>query len=793
MNFMNTIGGYFLNKTDDAISLKDNMIIGKKFRFTILTERLIRLEYNQKGIFEDRPTQRIIYRKFPKVNFQTSQSDMLLQIITPYFTVDYVKEKHFAGGKFTPSSNLRITLNQTDRMWYYKHPEARNFGGISYSLDNFQGNLKLDKGLYSTDGFACIDDSDSLVLDDKGNFIERVEKELDLYVFMYKKDFGMCLQDYYTLTGYPMLLPRYALGTWWYKNTKYTTKSLTELLNRFKEENIPLAAILLGDKWHLENDPLTFDDNSLSSNNLKDLAIKNNIKTGLTVSPNIKAKIGSTTYKNILNNIPNLNQDYSFLPLNEQSLNLYGTYGIRNWINSGNNNFVIDYNNIKDKSTIALLSHYSYALSSLLTNKRVVIFSRNHAIAPHRNTVIFTGKTKVDWPTLAAIPRYNSTASNNGISYIANPIGGYYGGIENFELYLRYIQLGVFSSMLVLASDDGKYYRREPWRWNETESTILKKYLKLRNNLIPYLYTENYIYHKNGSPLIQPLYYKYPKIYDEPLYKNQYFFGSQMLVCPILKKKNTLMNRVVQRMFIPEGIWYEFESGKKYIGNKYYMSFYKDEDYPVFCKEGAIIPLSLDNTTELPINMEIIIVPGSDGNYKLYEDDGLTNNFKNANFSITELNFKYQQNHYELTFQTTSNPGILPQTRNYRLRFKNTKQPNNINILNGDQPIAGSFYSEKNDLVIDIPNAKTSLELKVECQSNDAIENSTIRLINDDIRGILEDLEIETTLKEKIDTILFCDLSIKKKRIAIRKLKRSKLEPKFIKMFLNLLEYIKTV
>ena len=74
---MNTIGGYFINKTEDAISIKDNIIVGKKYRFTILTERLIRLEYNPNGIFEDRPTQRIIYRKFPKVNFQVSQSDTL--------------------------------------------------------------------------------------------------------------------------------------------------------------------------------------------------------------------------------------------------------------------------------------------------------------------------------------------------------------------------------------------------------------------------------------------------------------------------------------------------------------------------------------------------------------------------------------------------------------------------------------------------------------------------------------------------------------------------------------------
>lgn len=789
---MNTIEGYFLNKTDDNFSLKENTIRGKKFRFTILTDRLIRLEYNSNGIFEDKFTQRVIFRKFPKVDYQISQTDMLLQIVTPYFTLDYVKEKPFGSSKFTPGNNLKITLNQTDRTWYYGHPEARNFGGIPYSLDNFSGNLKLEKGLYSTDGFAYLDDSNSLVLDENNNFIPRQEKSLDIYVFMYKKDLGLCLQDYYTLTGYPMLLPRYALGTWWYKNTKYNYEELDKLTKHFIEEKTPLSAIVLGNSWHLDNDPLTMDGNYLNANQLKELANKYNVKIGLTLNPELKVQENSLTYQNISNNIKDLKKEYSFLPLSKQSLDIYSAYGIRNFISMGFDSFVIDYNNIKDKNTLALLSHYCYAMNSLLTSKRTVVFNRHHNISLHRNSIIFTGRTKVDWNTLSVLPRYNSTASNNAISYVAHAIGGYYGGIENYELYIRYLQLGVFSSMLVLASDDGLYYKREPWRWNQSVSSIIKKYLNLRNALIPYLYTESYIYHKSGSPIIQPLYYKYPKIYDEPNYKNQYFFGSEMLVCPITKKKNTIMNRVVQRMFIPEGVWYEFESGKKYLGNKYYMSFYKDEDYPVFCREGSIIPLSLDNTTELPINMEVIVFPGSDGSYKLYEDDGITNNYKNNNYALTDLIFVYRKDSYELLIKNTSNPGILPQTRNYRIRFKNTKSAN-ITITNGGIQVQGNSYLDKNDLIIDIPNIATSRELKIECSGENSIENSTIHLINDDIKGILEDLEIETTLKERIDKVLFSNLSIKKKRIAVRKLKKYKLEPKFIKMFLNLLEYIDTV
>lgn len=790
---MNTIGGYFLKKIDDGISIKENMITGKKFRFTILTERLVRLEYSATGKFEDRTSQRVIYRKFPKVNFQTTQTDMLIQISTSYFTLDYVKEKTFFSGKLTPGSNLKITLNNTDRIWYYGHPQARNFGGITYSLDDFTGNLRLEKGLYSTDGFAFLDDSDSLVLDSNSNFIVRDNQELDLYVFMYRKDLGLCLQDYYTLTGYPMMIPRYALGNWWYKNEAYTNQELENLLIQFKENKIPIATIMLGDEWHLDGDPFAFNGKLLNIQGLKQLLNHYHVKLGLTINPSLPLKKDSPTYQALSNILTEPDKKgYSFLPLDQQKLNIYATYGIRNWISLGVDAIYVDYNNIKDKKVLTLLDHYCYTMIGLLAHKRGIVLSRNHQVAPHRNSIIYTGNTKVDWNTLSILPRYYATASNNGISFVASPIGGYYGGIENFELYIRYIQLGVFSSMLILASDAGKYYKREPWRWNISEFEIIKKYLTLRNKLIPYLYTESYIYYQSGSPMIQPLYYKYPKIYDEPLYKNQYFFGSEMLVCPITKKKNPVMNRVVQRMFMPEGIWYELESGKKYPGNKYYMSFYKDEDYPVFAREGSIICLSLDGTTELPVNMEVIVFPGSDGSYKLYEDDGISENYKNSSFSITNYSFQFQMNNYELTIQNTGNPGLLPDNRNYRIRFKNTKLAN-VSIQSGGIEIQGNAYMEKNDFVVDIANVSTSRELKIQIFSDGVIVNSMERLINDDIKGILEDLEIETTLKEKIDTILFGNLSIKKKRIAIRKLKRSKLEPKFIKMFLNLLEYIESV
>lgn len=787
---MNTIGGYFVENLANCKCKKDSMIIGNKYRISILTERLVRLEYNPKGVFEDRPTQRVIYRNFPKVNYTATQSETLLQVITSYFTLDYVKEHTFAGSMIAPSTNLKITLNGTDRTWNYNHPEARNYGTITYSLDNFKGKLKLDKGLYSTDGFACIDDSDSLVLNEKGMFQNRSDKVLDLYVFMYKKDLGLCLQDYYKLTGYPLMIPRYALGNWWYKDSTYTNQDIYKFIKKFSEEEIPLSVFLLGNKWHKENDYYTFNDKIIDSFKLKKFLDSKQIKLGLTINPSSNIYQNTETYNAIA---PSLSQDnqLNFLPVNNNKLNLYTYNVINKLINGGVDIFNIDYNNKGDKLTSSLFNQYHYVAEVTTLNKRSVVLTRNHNVAIHRYGIVVTGKTIVDWETLAILPRYNYSASNMGISYVANAIGGYYKGIEDFELFIRYIQLGVFSPMLILASDDGEYYRREPWRWDISQREIIKKYLNLRNKLIPYLYTEAYLYHTSGSPIIQPLYYEYPKIYDEPLYINQYFFGSQMLVCPITKKKNMIMNRVVQRLFIPNGTWYELESGKKYLGNKYYMSFYRDEDYPVFCREGSIIVMSLDKNTDNPVNLEVDIFPGSNGNYTLYEDDGITDSFKNGAAAITEYTYNYSKNTYELIIEPKAYQGLVPPIRSYKIKFRNTNSAS-ITVSDGVKNIKATASLERNDLIINIPSVASSSKIIITCTGNE-LENSTIRLINDDIKGILEDLEIETILKEKIDKILFGDLPIRKKRIEIRKLKRKGLEPKFIKMFLNLLEYIKTV
>ena len=775
------MASYFIKNSKNLIPNQKNIVRGDKYRFSILSPRLIRIEYNKDNIFEDRATSLVVKRNFGDASFTTSQTDLTLTIITEYFTLTYIKSSPIT------SKNLKVVINGTDREWYPGHKEIRNLGSINYSLEYLDNNLKLDKGLYSFDGFSLLDDSHNFIIEND-MFLPRDNTTVDLYLFVYNNDLGLCLQDYFNLTGYPPMIPRYALGSWWYKNDPYNMYDIDDLIKKFNDNHIPISVFLLGNKWHNTTENFSYDRSLFDQNILYKYYQSKKQKFGLTINPELPIYQNDPLYNSFQGVLNNYHNYLSFIPLNNNTISAYLNTVVNNLKSTGINLFNIDYYNEADKQGLFLLNHYHYVIANL--NELGIILSRNPGIAPHRYPIIYSGRTKVSWDTLKVLPTYNNSAANLGISWHAHAIGGYYGGIEDDELYFRYIQFGVFNPILILAGDTGKYYKREPWKWNQINLSVIREYMQLRNKLIPYIYNEGYTYHQYGVPIIQPLYYKYPKIYDEPNYVNQYFFGSKIMISPIVKRKNHEMNRVVQRIFIPNGIWYDYTSGKKFAGNKYYVNFYKDEDYPIFVKEGSIIPMSLDDTTDVPKNMEIQIFPAENGlygSYELYEDDGISLN-RNQNYLITKMNLDKVDNGYKFTMKRKDGNFNIP-NRNYLLRFRNMKSPSKVIVKYQNKEENYKHEIEKNDLIIKLNDMNPYETLEVNIIGNN-IEIETISVINEEIEGILDDLEINTILKEEIDSIIFSDLSIKKKRIGLRKLRKSGLEPKYINMFIGLLEFI---
>ena len=125
------------------------------------------------------------------------------------------------------------------------------------------------------------------------------------------------------------------------------------------------------------------------------------------------------------------------------------------------------------------------------------------------------------------------------------------------------------------------------------------------------------------------------------------------------------------------------------------MNFYKDEDYPIFVKEGSIIPMSLDNDTNCPKNMEIQIFPAENGlysSYELYEDDGLSLD-TTQNYLITKMNLDKVDNGYKFTITPKSGHMNL-QNRNYILRFRNMKSPEKVIIKYEGKELLNSLICE---------------------------------------------------------------------------------------------------
>ena len=776
---MANVSNYYIESRTKLISNKESCIIGNKYRITILTPRLARLEYTPSGKFIDDPTALVINRTFPKTPYGITESETLIQIDTGIFTITYVKDKDFKAGNL--GSNLKAVINNTTIEWQMNSPQVKNLRGINYSIDSIKDKIILDTGLYSLDGYAVVKDN-TPVLTENDIFIPREERSKDIYLFMYNKDFDGCLNDYFTLTGYPNLIPRYALGAWWYKNDNYTSKDIISLVDRFNKDNIPISIFLLGDSWRGNNNYIP----SIDLKNVSNYLTQKNIKLGVTINPNLEIAKGTNEY-NLISSFSN-EEKFKFIPLSNEKLGIYLNMFINNLEMQGVELYSIDYNNPNDKIDLWKFAHYHHGKIET-RGKRGLSLTRNHGIAVHRYPIIWSGKTLVNWTTLNLLPRYNLQGYNVGVSFIAHPIGGYHNGIEEAELYLRYIQFACFSPIFLLASEGGKYYKREPWKWNPIIENDIINFMNLRYKLIPYIYTESYNYHKTGKGIVKPFYYDYPKILDDVQYKNQYFFGQNLFVSPITNKKNIVIDRVMKKIFVPDRIWFNLLDGKQYNGAKYYTNFYRDEDYPVFVKAGSIIPMSYNIKEDIPSTLELNIYPLNDGTYNLYEDDGITNNYKKGMYMITNFSYHYEKDNYTLKISKSEGKNLLSK-RNYLLRFKNTKNIKAVYIE--DKSITYNCYYDKNDFIIQINNLIVGRELEVNIKGENVLVSS-IRLINEDIKEILYDLAINTSLKDKLDEILFSDLDVKKKRIKIRKLKKKGLDSKYIKIFINLLEYIQKI
>lgn len=275
-------------------------------------------------------------------------------------------------------------------------------------------------------------------------------------------------------------------------------------------------------------------------------------------------------------------------------------------------------------------------------------------------------------------------------------------GYRDDELYLRWIEFGVFSPILRLHSTSSMLLGKEPWKYRKDIYESAKQWLCFRHRLIPYIYTMDYRNHKDGIALCEPMYYSYPNTEEAFNVANQYMFGSELMICPITSKASTKTNFGTVKAWIPEGKYTDIFTMQSYTGPKEIELSREIYSIPVLAKEGAILPLSNDkgNTCGNPEQLEIWVFNGNNS-FTLYEDNGKTN-YEECN---VKTEFEITSDHQNTRFVIKAPVGdteLIPGSRKYRIVFKD------IVSDDIDVPEGADIYQDKTGAVIVECDFKTS-------------------------------------------------------------------------------------
>jgi alpha-glucosidase (family GH31 glycosyl hydrolase) len=237
------------------------------------------------------------------------------------------------------------------------------------------------------------------------------------------------------------------------------------------------------------------------------------------------------------------------------------------------------------------------------------------------------------------------------------------------ELYLRWVQFGVFSPIFRVHSTKRATLERRPWEKPERYYKAAKAAMQLRHAMIPYLYSMAWRAHQTGISLVTPMYYGNHQDADAYKARDQYFFGSELLTAPVIAPAAMGSTVTEKAVWLPRGKWFNFFTGEEFEGGRWHVIQADLEDIPVFAKAGAIVPMSpltgwggLEN----PETLDLFIFPGADNVFELYEDDGSTTDYEQGKYAITRFELKGDKFIiHPVEGDTTS----LPRERTYRIRL----------------------------------------------------------------------------------------------------------------------------
>ncbi len=747
--------------TSDNVAYKDGHV-----RFTLVSPGSVRLEYSPDGKFIDGKTLLAVDREYAPVAYNLKTRGKFIEIRTDLITVRYRK----GTGAFT-SENLSIAASKSNPFQFCWKPgmvQKENLKGTRHGYDAVKGRtvmygkeegktVELDDGILARDGWTLIDDSKGPVLVKDGDCqLHPITEEWienrpdngsqDWYFLSYGHDYQSALKDFTSFSGPIPMLPRYAYGNWhsWY--WLYSDGEFREMMDNYRKYGIPVDVLCIdmdrhingwyGWDWNLNlfPDPAKMfadfhaDHLKLTTNMHIDYLYSNEssfapmkkdlgaeLAPGDTITLELSdRKIAGSFFKREIDKMYGLGWDFL-------------------WDDNGSYVSPPGFPSID----MNLWRGHLFFEDNAARGKRPLFLGRYGGFGGHRYPVGFSGDTFAAWESLEFQTIYNTSSANVCFLW-THDLGGFqnewwdpekpFAQTAKYdpELLLRWLQFGALTPAMRNQTAKQISICKYPWEQPRDYFEPIREAVRLHYALNPYIYSMSRKAYETGVSVCRPLYYEWPESEEAYARKNEYMFGDNIFVAPITAPKGE--SRLSHLKFwLPEGLWYEWATGTMLEGGKEYERTYALNEYPMFVKAGAIIPMydgtqtNLDGCDEA---ITIVIAPGEgDNRFSLYEDDGVDPDYAH-NFAKTEITSSRRGNIHKIVIGgRRGSYRNMPSDRNFRIKLLSAACPASVTV-NGEVA-EWSFDGMDIAVLVDVPQTLCDAEkvVEIEYSENSAVLN----------------------------------------------------------------------
>ncbi len=629
------------------------------------------MEWAADGKFEDHASFVFINRRLPVPKFHTFDCRRWATRSGTLEIQDRRSDTHLQCdapdtiGSFTADNlSIELTVDGKPVTWHPGMTDSENLQGTTRTLDGARGDKTrepIEQGLVSRSGWALVDDS-SRPLFDSADFrftegekspwpwvIERPAGERqDWYFFGYGHDYRKALGDYVRVAGRIPLPPRFAFGAWWSRYWDYSDQEIEEIIRGFHENSTPLDVFVIDMGWHKSREQLQAmgegDKNNMDQSKhslgwsgytwndelfpypqlFLDRLHADHLKTSLNLHPASGIQPWEEAYPAMAKAMgidPATKQYVPFDITNKKFAENYFNLVLHPLEKQGIDFWWLDWQQEQNTKMAGVTPtwwlNYVHFTDQQREGKRPLLFHRWGGLGNHRYQIGFSGDTVSVWDSLAFQPWFTATAANVGYAYWSHDIGGHMPGAVDPELFTRWVEFGAFSPILRTHTTKNPESERRIWAYPEPYSSILRATFQLRYAMQPYIYTEARRTYDTGIAFLRPLYYDWPEANEAYDNKDEYLFGDEMVVAPVVTPGDKDSGLATEKVWLPKGEWIEWPTGKHFSGPTSVDRSFSIEQIPIYLKAGAIVPMQpeMNYTGEKPVDPLIVNVwplePGS--------------------------------------------------------------------------------------------------------------------------------------------------------------------------------------